>query len=63
MNIHDTKVVVCSKCKKAIGEVNFDAQIQSSICGFCTSILNHGDGICFPAIYPNISLRDSSRGT
>jgi len=61
LNIYDTKVIVCSNCKKAIGEVEFDAQIPSSICGFCTSLLDIGDGIYFPIICHNVSLRDSSR--
>jgi len=53
-------VIVCSKCKKAIGEVDFDAHIPSSICGFCTSILSHEDGVYFPVIYPNMPLHDPS---
>jgi len=61
LNIYDTKVIVCSNCKKAIGEIDFDAQIPSSICGFCNSILNLRDDIYLHVICQNVSLRDSSR--
>ena len=56
-------MIVCSNCKKAIGEVDFDAQIPRSICGFCISLLDVGDGIYFSVICQNVPLRDSSRAS
>ena len=38
MNIYDTKIVVCTTCKKAIGEIELDSIMMSSLCGQCASI-------------------------
>ena len=37
MNIYDTKVIVCSKCKKGIGEIEIDSALLNPICGVCLS--------------------------
>ena len=39
MNIYDTRIIICSKCKKGIGEIEFDSSISSPICGICLSKL------------------------
>lgn len=35
MNIYDTKIVRCTICNKCIGEIRFDAKINSAKCGQC----------------------------
>ncbi|CDI06063.1 hypothetical protein [Candidatus Nitrosotenuis uzonensis] len=35
MNIYDTKIVRCSICDKCIGEISFDANIDSAKCVEC----------------------------
>lgn len=37
MNIYDTKPIRCVICQKAIGEVDFDAEIIRPKCGQCAN--------------------------
>jgi len=37
LNIYDTKTIRCSICQKAIGEVDFDAEIIRPKCGQCSN--------------------------
>lgn len=43
MNIYDTKVVRCSVCGKAIGEVEYDAELIRPKCGHCAEPLPQND--------------------
>jgi len=35
MNLYDTKPIYCSKCGKAIGEIEYDSDVKSPKCGRC----------------------------
>lgn len=35
MNIYDTKIVKCGVCGRHVGEVHFDASVDSAECGQC----------------------------
>lgn len=37
MNIYDTKMVICTKCKKTIGEIDFEATAYHILCRQCTN--------------------------
>lgn len=37
MNIYDTKMVICTKCKKTIGEIDFEATAYHVLCRQCSS--------------------------
>ena len=37
LNIYDTKTIRCVACDKAIGEVDFDAEIIRPKCGSCSN--------------------------
>ncbi len=39
MNLYDTKVVCCSNCDKAIGEVEYDCKVISLICYQCSRVV------------------------
>lgn len=40
LNIYDTKQLVCLKCEKFIGEIDYDAKISHSYCGKCANDIN-----------------------
>lgn len=40
MNLYDTKLIYCSKCEKAIGEVEYDCEITYLICGKCSKAVH-----------------------
>jgi len=35
MNLYDKKIVKCSECGKAVGEIELDVKIKSVICKKC----------------------------
>jgi hypothetical protein len=37
LNLYDTKTIRCAICQKAIGEVDFDAEIIRPKCGQCSN--------------------------
>lgn len=37
LNLYDTKTIKCAICQKAIGEVDFDAEIIRPKCGQCSN--------------------------
>ena len=41
MNIYDTKQIRCAVCKKAIGEIDYDAEIFRPKCGQCANPTPH----------------------
>lgn len=43
MNIYDTKIARCSICGKFIGEIIFDAILNSAECGHCNKIMIDND--------------------
>ena len=43
LNIYDTKTISCAKCKKDIGEVDYDSQVIRPLCGYCANPLPEGD--------------------
>jgi len=45
LNIYDTKVIICSKCNKAIGEIEFDSLVFTPMCGICISAPKEKDSI------------------
>lgn len=57
MNIYDTKVITCTKCKKAIGEIEFDSMIIQPLCGQCSNPLTQGDKILYTASFYQNSPR------
>ena len=40
MNLYDTKPIYCSKCGKAIGEIEYDSEIGILRCGRCSNLIN-----------------------
>jgi len=40
MNLYDKKIVKCSKCGKAVGEIELDVKINSVICKKCKKNTN-----------------------
>ncbi|MDH3617229.1 MAG: hypothetical protein OEM89_00730 [Nitrosopumilus sp.] len=47
MNIYDTKTISCAKCKKDIGEVDYDSLVIRPLCGHCVNPLPEGDTILY----------------
>jgi len=47
MNIYDTKTVLCNKCGKCIGEVEYDAEILRPLCSQCVNPMPEGDSILY----------------
>lgn len=43
MNIYDKKPISCVKCKKCIGEIDYDAKIINQLCGQCVNSFLEGD--------------------
>ncbi len=41
LNIYDTRSISCIICKKAIGEVDYDAEIIRPKCGQCSNPTPH----------------------
>ena len=42
MNIYDKKPLSCMKCGKCIGEIDYDAEVITPICGHCANPLPNG---------------------
>lgn len=43
MNIYDMKPIYCTKCGKAIGEIDYDAIVTLPKCGKCANPLPEND--------------------
>ena len=43
MNLYDTKSIICSKCNKFIGEIEYDAVVTLPKCGHCANPFPEGD--------------------
>jgi hypothetical protein len=35
LNLYDTKIIRCIECDKSIGEIDYDSNVISPICGQC----------------------------
>ena len=47
MNIYDTRTISCKDCGKAIGEIDFDAEVILPKCGKCANPMPEGDKILY----------------
>ncbi|TLX93228.1 MAG: hypothetical protein E6K91_08915 [Thaumarchaeota archaeon] len=43
MNLYDTKSIICYKCNRFIGEVEYDAVVTLPKCGKCANPFPEGD--------------------
>ena len=43
MNLYDTKSIICYKCNRFIGEIEYDAVITLPKCGKCANPFPEGD--------------------
>ncbi|OLC33443.1 MAG: hypothetical protein AUH84_06950 [Thaumarchaeota archaeon 13_1_40CM_4_38_7] len=43
MNLYDTKSIICSKCNRFIGEIEYDAVVTLPKCGRCANPMPEGD--------------------
>ena len=41
LNIYDTKTIRCIECDKPIGEIDYDANVISPICGKCDDLRSY----------------------
>jgi len=37
LNLYDTKIIICSKCNRLIGEIEYDAEVTLPRCGLCAN--------------------------
>jgi len=43
LNLYDTKSIICYKCNRFIGEVEYDAVVTLPKCGKCANPFPEGD--------------------
>ena len=41
LNLYDTKTIRCIECDKPIGEIDYDANVISPICGKCDDLRSY----------------------
>jgi len=46
MNLYDTKSIFCTRCGKAIGEIDYDSEVIHPSCGRCYLLQSKITAVC-----------------